>query len=114
MSPSEQEEDERGSMPTSAIKDLLKKWEAVRAMVLEWHPSQADVSRYGKFKRELRSSLTPHREILKELQDRNRQVIATTLNNFYNDGEITVKEEFEQLRRKLRSAVISDESDDEN
>ncbi|GFW13349.1 uncharacterized protein TNCV_4283781 [Trichonephila clavipes] len=31
VSPSEQEEDERGSMPTSAIKDLLKKWEVVRA-----------------------------------------------------------------------------------
>ncbi|GFW56254.1 uncharacterized protein TNCV_1877741 [Trichonephila clavipes] len=30
-SPSEQEEDERGPMPTSAIKDLFKKWEAVRA-----------------------------------------------------------------------------------
>ncbi|GFW56738.1 uncharacterized protein TNCV_4068181 [Trichonephila clavipes] len=35
VSHSEQEEDERGSMPTSAIKDLLKKWDAVRAMVLE-------------------------------------------------------------------------------
>ncbi|GFW91767.1 hypothetical protein TNCV_3400271 [Trichonephila clavipes] len=33
-------------MPTSALKDLLKKWEAVRAMVLEWHPNQADVSRF--------------------------------------------------------------------
>ncbi|GFW31662.1 hypothetical protein TNCV_4683351 [Trichonephila clavipes] len=32
-------------MPTSAIKDLLKKWEPVTAMVLEWHPNQADVSR---------------------------------------------------------------------
>ncbi|GFV97381.1 uncharacterized protein TNCV_2038911 [Trichonephila clavipes] len=31
VSPSEQEEDERGPMPTSAIKDLLKKWEDVRA-----------------------------------------------------------------------------------
>ncbi|GFT12890.1 uncharacterized protein TNCV_5095921 [Trichonephila clavipes] len=31
VSPSEQEEDERGPMPTSAIKDLLKKREAVRA-----------------------------------------------------------------------------------
>ncbi|GFU49640.1 uncharacterized protein TNCV_3646851 [Trichonephila clavipes] len=41
VSPSEQEEDERGPMPTSAIKDLLKKWEAVRAMVLEWQPNQA-------------------------------------------------------------------------
>ncbi|GFW04113.1 uncharacterized protein TNCV_2052291 [Trichonephila clavipes] len=26
VSPSEQEEDERGPIPTSAIKDLLKKW----------------------------------------------------------------------------------------
>ncbi|GFU18724.1 uncharacterized protein TNCV_1352761 [Trichonephila clavipes] len=33
VSPSEQEEDERGPMPTSAIKDLLKKWADVRAMV---------------------------------------------------------------------------------
>ncbi|GFW96105.1 telomerase Cajal body protein 1 [Trichonephila clavipes] len=31
-------------MPTSAIKDLLEKWEDVRAMVLEWHPNQADVN----------------------------------------------------------------------
>ncbi|GFW82148.1 uncharacterized protein TNCV_5056231 [Trichonephila clavipes] len=45
VSASEQEEDERGPMPTSAIKDLLKKWADVRAMVLEWHPNQADVSR---------------------------------------------------------------------
>ncbi|GFX09362.1 uncharacterized protein TNCV_1887751 [Trichonephila clavipes] len=45
VSPSEQEEDERGPIPTSAIKDLLKKWETVRAMVLEWHANQADVSR---------------------------------------------------------------------
>ncbi|GFU56698.1 uncharacterized protein TNCV_1822281 [Trichonephila clavipes] len=47
VSPSEQEEDERGPMSSSAIKDLLKKWETVRAMVLEWHPNQADVSRVG-------------------------------------------------------------------
>ncbi|GFW53041.1 uncharacterized protein TNCV_131061 [Trichonephila clavipes] len=47
VSPSEQEEDERGPMPTSAIKDLLKKWADVRAMVLKWHPNQADVSRVG-------------------------------------------------------------------
>ncbi|GFU77665.1 uncharacterized protein TNCV_2495411 [Trichonephila clavipes] len=47
VSPSEQREDERRPMPTSAIKDLLKKWEAVRAMVLECHPNQADVSRVG-------------------------------------------------------------------
>ncbi|GFY35771.1 uncharacterized protein TNCV_4841481 [Trichonephila clavipes] len=47
VSPSEQEEDERAPMPTSAIKDLLKKWKDVRAMVLEWHPNQADVSKVG-------------------------------------------------------------------
>ncbi|GFU18354.1 uncharacterized protein TNCV_1980411 [Trichonephila clavipes] len=47
VSPSEQEEDKRGPMPTSAIKDLLKKWADVRAMVLEWHPNQDDVSRVG-------------------------------------------------------------------
>ncbi|GFT75565.1 uncharacterized protein TNCV_1135351 [Trichonephila clavipes] len=46
VSPSEQEE-QRRPMLTSAIKDILKKWEAVRAMVLEWHPNQADVSRVG-------------------------------------------------------------------
>ncbi|GFS51424.1 uncharacterized protein TNCV_548891 [Trichonephila clavipes] len=34
-------------MPTSAIKDLLKKWADVRAIILEWHPNQADVSRVG-------------------------------------------------------------------
>ncbi|GFW10983.1 hypothetical protein TNCV_4459581 [Trichonephila clavipes] len=34
VSLSEQEEDERGPMPTSAIKDLLKKGEALRAVVL--------------------------------------------------------------------------------
>ncbi|GFX57936.1 uncharacterized protein TNCV_3069031 [Trichonephila clavipes] len=45
MSPSEQEEDERGPMPTSAIKDILKKWEDARAMILGWHPNQADISR---------------------------------------------------------------------
>ncbi|GFW40781.1 uncharacterized protein TNCV_4368291 [Trichonephila clavipes] len=47
VSPSEHEEDERGRMPKSATKDILKKWEAVRAMVLEWHPDHADVSRVG-------------------------------------------------------------------
>ncbi|GFV60775.1 uncharacterized protein TNCV_1780791 [Trichonephila clavipes] len=35
VSPSEKKEDERGPMPTSAIKDLFKKCDAVRAMVLE-------------------------------------------------------------------------------
>ncbi|GFV80199.1 uncharacterized protein TNCV_1477611 [Trichonephila clavipes] len=45
VSPSEPEEDERGPMSTSAIKDLLKKWADFRSMVLEWHPNQADVSR---------------------------------------------------------------------
>ncbi|GFT86377.1 hypothetical protein TNCV_3258901 [Trichonephila clavipes] len=51
VSPSEKEEDERGPMPTSSIKDLLKKWEDVRAMVLELHPNQTDVSRALSFGR---------------------------------------------------------------
>ncbi|XP_035211104.1 keratin, type I cytoskeletal 13-like [Stegodyphus dumicola] len=45
--PSEQEEDERGPMSTSAIKDLLKKWEDVRAMLLEWYANQVDVNNIG-------------------------------------------------------------------
>ena len=46
----------------------------------------------GKFKRELQSSLAPYREILTELQDRNRQAIATTTDNVCNNGEITSEE----------------------
>ncbi|GFX40665.1 uncharacterized protein TNCV_1217881 [Trichonephila clavipes] len=46
VSPSEQEEGERGPMPTSAIKDLFS-WVDVRTMVLKWRPNQADVSRIG-------------------------------------------------------------------
>ncbi|GFU03434.1 uncharacterized protein TNCV_12001 [Trichonephila clavipes] len=49
VSPSEQEEDERRPMPTSAIKDLFKKWADVTVIVFEWHPNQADVSRVGIF-----------------------------------------------------------------
>ncbi|GFV62121.1 uncharacterized protein TNCV_4109241 [Trichonephila clavipes] len=50
-------------MPTSAIKDLLKKWEDVRAMVLEWHPNQADVSNVGDLYNDNASSY--FRKILK-------------------------------------------------
>ena len=75
------------------------------------------IVRSGKFKRELESSLAPYREILTELQDRNRQAIATTDNvdNVCNDGEINSEEEFQpNLRKKKRLTVIFDESDDEN
>ncbi|GFV38990.1 uncharacterized protein TNCV_965561 [Trichonephila clavipes] len=65
-SPSEQEEDERGSMPTSAIKNLLKKWEDVRAMVLEWHPYQADVSRFGDLYNN--NAINYFRKILKKIE----------------------------------------------
>ncbi|GFS94872.1 uncharacterized protein TNCV_4457291 [Trichonephila clavipes] len=64
VSPSEQEEDERGPMPTSAIKDLFKKWDAVRAMVLEWHPNQADVSRVGDLYND--NAINYFRKILKK------------------------------------------------
>jgi hypothetical protein len=41
------EEDEKGPMLTSAIKNLLKKWEDVRTTVLEWHPNQVEVNGFG-------------------------------------------------------------------
>ncbi|GFV61012.1 uncharacterized protein TNCV_3845911 [Trichonephila clavipes] len=75
-SPSEQEEDERGPMPTSAIKDLLKKWTDVRAMVLEWHPNQADVSRVGNLYND--NAINYFRKILKK---RKKQ---STLDMFFN------------------------------
>ncbi|GFV88810.1 uncharacterized protein TNCV_4608551 [Trichonephila clavipes] len=76
VSPSEQEEDERGPKPTSAIKDLLKKLEAVRAMVLEWHPNQADVSRVGNLYND--NAINYFRKILKK---REKQ---SSLNMFFN------------------------------
>ncbi|GFU83782.1 uncharacterized protein TNCV_1694521 [Trichonephila clavipes] len=75
VSPSEKEKDERGPMPTSAIKDLLKKWEDVRAMVLEWHPNQADVSRVGDL---YNNAINHFRKILKK---REKQ---STLDMFFN------------------------------
>ncbi|GFX09959.1 uncharacterized protein TNCV_4101001 [Trichonephila clavipes] len=63
VSPSEQE-DKSGPMPTSAIKCLLKKWADVRAMVLEWHPNQADVSRVGDFYND--NAINYFRKILKK------------------------------------------------
>ncbi|GFV57039.1 transposable element Tcb2 transposase [Trichonephila clavipes] len=47
-------------MPTSAIKDLSKKWADVRAMVLECHPNQADVT-WGVARQVGRSDLTVRR-----------------------------------------------------
>ncbi|GFQ69502.1 uncharacterized protein TNCT_616471 [Trichonephila clavata] len=76
VSPSEQEEDERGPIPTSAIKDLFKKWENVRAMVLEWHPNQADVSRVGDLYND--KAINYLRKILKKSEE------PSTLGMFFN------------------------------
>ncbi|GFS87648.1 uncharacterized protein TNCV_2942311 [Trichonephila clavipes] len=76
VSPSEQEEDERRPMPTSAIKDILKKWEDVRAMVLEWHPNQADVSRVGDLYND--NAIIYFRKILKKIEKQ------STLDMFFN------------------------------
>ncbi|GFT57239.1 uncharacterized protein TNCV_1692431 [Trichonephila clavipes] len=70
------EEDERGAIPTSAIKDLLKKWEAVRAMVLEWHPNQAGVSRVGDLYND--NAINYFRKILKKKEKQ------STLDMFFN------------------------------
>ncbi|GFX18190.1 uncharacterized protein TNCV_1578691 [Trichonephila clavipes] len=76
VSPSEQEEDERGPMPISAIKDLVKKWEDVRAMVLEWHPYQTDVSRFGDLYNN--NAINYFRKILKKIEKQ------STLDMFFN------------------------------
>ncbi|GFT87464.1 uncharacterized protein TNCV_641721 [Trichonephila clavipes] len=77
VSPSEQEEDERGPMPTSAIKDLLKKWEAVRAIVLEWQPNQADVSRVGDLYND--NAINYFRKILREKSNRHWTCSSTLI-----------------------------------
>ncbi|GFW86082.1 uncharacterized protein TNCV_1968901 [Trichonephila clavipes] len=70
-------EDERGLMPTSAIKDILKRWKAVRAMVLEWHPNQADVRRIG----DLYNDNTIN--YFRKIPEKERKVIVT-LDMFFN------------------------------
>ncbi|GFV69654.1 uncharacterized protein TNCV_4507691 [Trichonephila clavipes] len=69
-------EDERGPMQTSASEDLFKKWDAVRAMVLEWHSNQADVSRVGDPYND--NAINYFRKILKK---REKQ---STLDIFFN------------------------------
>ncbi|GFU75718.1 uncharacterized protein TNCV_1651781 [Trichonephila clavipes] len=76
VSPSEQEEDEREPMPTSSIKDLLKKWKDVRAMVLEWQPNQADVSRIADLYNDI--AINYFGKILKEIEKQ------STLDMFFN------------------------------
>ncbi|GFT33508.1 uncharacterized protein TNCV_4381161 [Trichonephila clavipes] len=68
VSPSEQEEDERVPLPTSASKDRLKKWGDARAMVLEWHPNQADISRVGDHYYD--NAINYFRKILKKSPER--------------------------------------------
>ncbi|GFV40527.1 uncharacterized protein TNCV_2500541 [Trichonephila clavipes] len=59
-------------MPTSAIKDLLKKWEDVRAPipfgmgVLEWHPYQTDVCSFGDLYNN--NAINYFRKILKKIE----------------------------------------------
>ncbi|GFV50499.1 uncharacterized protein TNCV_4746161 [Trichonephila clavipes] len=47
VSPSEQEEDEKRTNADICHYRSFEKCVDVRAMVLEWHPNQADVSRVG-------------------------------------------------------------------
>ncbi|GFU68739.1 uncharacterized protein TNCV_4400171 [Trichonephila clavipes] len=70
--PSEQEEEERGPMLSSAIKDLLKKWEDFRVMVLEWYPNQADVSRVGDLYND--NAINYFRKILKKREKSNLDI----------------------------------------
>ncbi|GFU04815.1 uncharacterized protein TNCV_1289671 [Trichonephila clavipes] len=64
------------SMPTSAIKELFKKWDAVRAMVLEWYPNQTDVCRVGYLYND--NAINYFRKILKKKEKQ------STLDMFFN------------------------------
>jgi hypothetical protein len=72
----EKQEDEIGPMPTTAIKDLLKKWEDVRATVLEWHPNHVEFNRVGDLYND--NAINHFRKILKKKE---RQ---STLDRFFN------------------------------
>jgi hypothetical protein len=75
----EKEEDEKGPIPISAIKDLLKNWKDVRTTVLEWHPNHVEVSRVGDLYNG--NDINHFRKILKK---RERQ---STLERFFNDPQ---------------------------
>ncbi|GFU86009.1 uncharacterized protein TNCV_3070111 [Trichonephila clavipes] len=62
-------------MPTSAIKDLLKKWADVRAMILEWHPNQADINRIGDLYND--NAINYFRKILKKRKKQSTLDIKT-------------------------------------
>ncbi|GFS95175.1 uncharacterized protein TNCV_2705201 [Trichonephila clavipes] len=89
ISPSEQEVDERGPMPTSAIKDLLKKWEDVRAMVLKWHPNQ-DVSRVGDLYND--NAINYFRKILKKREKQSTLDIVGTPLGSTQDTKINLRQ----------------------
>jgi hypothetical protein len=63
----EKEEDEKGPMPTSAIKDLLNKLDDVRTTVLEWHPNHVEVNRVGDLYND--NAINHFRKILKKRED---------------------------------------------
>jgi hypothetical protein len=75
----EKKEDEKGPMPTSAIKDILKKWEDVRTTVLEWHPNHVEVNRVGDLYND--NAINHFRKILKKGE---RQ---STLERLFNDPQ---------------------------
>ncbi|GFW40273.1 uncharacterized protein TNCV_1018311 [Trichonephila clavipes] len=71
-------------MPRSAIEDLLKKWEAVRAMVLEWHPNQADVSTVGDLYND--NAINYFRKILKKRENYEAQWLSGSVSLFHATG----------------------------
>ncbi|GFX92978.1 uncharacterized protein TNCV_139221 [Trichonephila clavipes] len=70
------EKDDTEPMSTSAIKDHLIKLEDVRAVVLEWHPYQADVSKFGDLYNN--NAINYFRKILKKIKKQ------LTLDMFFN------------------------------
>ncbi|GBM50012.1 hypothetical protein AVEN_167130-1 [Araneus ventricosus] len=44
---SENDDNKRQLMPTSAVEDILKKWVYLRKTILEWRPNQAEINKLG-------------------------------------------------------------------
>ncbi|GFX34015.1 fork-head domain-containing protein [Trichonephila clavipes] len=99
VSPSEQEEDERGPIPTSTIKDLLKKGEDVRAMVLQWHPNQADVCRNS-----VRHNLSLHKKFLRVRNEGTGKSSWWTVNAAAGSGRTPRRKG--SYRRKKSKAIV--------
>ncbi|GFW91547.1 hypothetical protein TNCV_4499671 [Trichonephila clavipes] len=71
-----------------------------------YSPEYYQLARSGTFKRKLKGSSASYREILKELHDRKKQLIVLTSGNVWEDGEITIEEEFQPTLRGVENIIL--------